>query len=141
MPSDPLPSSPLPPISARRFGKKQCIWWCAACGGQYNWRDPNRVLVAHDSADFSEAKVFGAHAVPPGACENRVCAVKFLANQQTGGDNLVESIFEVLQEQSRLKITNVPRSFIAVGNHVAVMMGEFNKDNFPDETIREGWES
>ena len=25
--------------------KKQCSWWCAACGGQYDWRAPNRLLV------------------------------------------------------------------------------------------------
>ena len=40
--------------------KKQCNWWCAACGGQYDWKDPNRVLVTHDVADPSEAKVFRA---------------------------------------------------------------------------------
>ena len=26
-----------------RETKKHCFWWCAACGGQYNWRDPNRM--------------------------------------------------------------------------------------------------
>ena len=70
-------------------GKKLCNWWCAACVGQYNWRDPNRVLVVQDSTDRSEAKVFRAHAPPLGACENLVCALKLLANQQTGGDSLV----------------------------------------------------
>ena len=30
-------------------GQKQCNWWCAACGGQYDWRAPNRVLVMQDS--------------------------------------------------------------------------------------------
>ena len=33
--------------------RKQCKWWCAACGGQYNWRDPNRVLVTPDSANLA----------------------------------------------------------------------------------------
>ena len=28
-----------------KSGEKQCNWWCAACGGQYKWRDANRVLV------------------------------------------------------------------------------------------------
>ena len=25
--------------------KKQCNWWCAACVGQYDWRNSNRILV------------------------------------------------------------------------------------------------
>ena len=25
--------------------KKHCNWWCAACGGQYEWRAPKRILV------------------------------------------------------------------------------------------------
>ena len=48
--------------------KRQCNWWSAACGGQYNWRDPNRVLIIQDGTDASAAKVFGAHAPPQGAC-------------------------------------------------------------------------
>ena len=39
--------------------KKQRSWCCAACVGQYNWKDPNRVLILHDRADSIEAKVFG----------------------------------------------------------------------------------
>ena len=31
--------------------------------------------------------MFRAHAPPQGACENLVCALKCLANQQTGGDS------------------------------------------------------
>ena len=38
--------------------KKRCNWWCAACGGQYDRRNPNRVLVTQDSTDRCEAKVF-----------------------------------------------------------------------------------
>ena len=54
--------------------KKQCNWWCAACGGQYNWEDLNRVLVAQDSTDPSEAKVLRAQAPPAGSVrEPRVC--------------------------------------------------------------------
>ena len=51
-------------------------------------------------------KVFWARAPPQGACENPVFAPKLLANQQTGGDSFVDTIFEGLQEQSRLKIVN-----------------------------------
>ena len=35
-------------------------------------------------ADSSEEKVFRAHAPPQGTYENPVCALKLLANQQTG---------------------------------------------------------
>ena len=40
---------------------KECNWWCAACGGQYDWRAPNRLLVRQDSVDPREANVFRAH--------------------------------------------------------------------------------
>ena len=26
-------------------GKRQCSWWCAVRGGQFDWRAPNRILV------------------------------------------------------------------------------------------------
>ena len=35
-----------------------------------------------------------------------MCALKLWANQQTGGDSLVDTIFEGLLEQSRLGVTN-----------------------------------
>ena len=75
---------------------KQYNWWCAACGGQYNRWDPNRVLVVQAGGDPR------AHAPPQGACEHLVCALDLLANLQAGGDNLVDTIFECLQERSRL---------------------------------------
>ena len=34
----------------------------AACGGQYKWRDPNRVLIIQVGADASEANVLRFHA-------------------------------------------------------------------------------
>ena len=40
--------------------KKHCNWWCAACGGQHDWENPNRVSVIQDNTDRSEAKVFRA---------------------------------------------------------------------------------
>ena len=73
-----------------RHRKRQCNWWCAACGGQHDWTNPNRVLAVQDSMNPSEAKVFRAHAPPNGVCENRVCALKFLAHQQLGGDSPVQ---------------------------------------------------
>ena len=38
-------------------GKKQCNW-CPACGGQYDWKASNRVVVIQDSTDRRDAKVF-----------------------------------------------------------------------------------
>ena len=35
--------------------EKRGHWWCAVCGGQYNWKDLN-MLVVQDSADPREAK-------------------------------------------------------------------------------------
>ena len=77
----------LSSISARRLQmghcdssnkkKKQCNWWCAACGGQY----PNGGLVIHYSTDRREGKVFRAHAPPIGVCENVLCSLKLLAKQ------------------------------------------------------------
>ena len=67
---------------------------------------------------------------------------------QVGADNLVDTIFERLQEESKLKI---PKRFIEVDNREAVHIGDlnknseeiklagaqFNKDIFQDATIRE----
>ena len=36
--------------------EKQCSWWCAACGGQYEWRSPNRTLVIQDNMNRRDAK-------------------------------------------------------------------------------------
>ena len=59
-----------------------------------------RVLVMRDSAGTSEANVFHAHAPPQGPRETLMCVLKILANGQTGGDNLVHTISECLQERS-----------------------------------------
>ena len=68
-------------------GKKHCSWWCAICGEKYEWRAPNRLLVIQTGASASQAKVFKAHAVPQGFCENLINALKQLANQQKDGDS------------------------------------------------------
>ena len=39
-----------------------------------------------------EAKVFRAHAVPQGLCENLISALKLLANQQRDGDSPIQNI-------------------------------------------------
>ena len=111
-------------------------------GGKHNWRDPNTVLVMQDVVDSSEAKVFRAH--------HRMVRARFkLPAVQVGGDNLVVTILEGLQE--RLKITTEFWRFIE-NNHEAVKIGgleknleaikaarsTFNKEMFPDATIPEG---
>ena len=70
-------------------GEKQCNWWCTACGGQYDWRAPNRMFVIEDSTDHREAEVFRAHAAAQGTCDNLINALKLLTNQQKNGDSPV----------------------------------------------------
>ena len=48
---------------------KQRNWWCAACGGQQDWRAPNRILVVQLGVNANDAKVFKAHAAPFGLCD------------------------------------------------------------------------
>ena len=87
----------------------------AACGGQHNWRDPNRVIP--DGAVPSEARVFGlTHRV-----RVRIsCVLTLRANLQKGVDNLVDATCEGLLEQSRPNVTDEPRRFIDVDNHETV---------------------
>ena len=66
--------------------KKHCNWWCAACGGQYEWKASQRILVVQIGVNANEAKVFKAHATPLGLCDNLINALKLLANQQRDGD-------------------------------------------------------
>ena len=46
----------------------------------------------------------------------------------TGGETLVETIFEGLQEHSRLNITNDVRRFVEVDSREAVKIGDFERD-------------
>ena len=98
-------------------------WCCAACGGKYDWRALNRVLVIQDSTDPREAKVFGAHAAPQGMCDNLINSLMLLANQEKDGDCPVEHIATSLSEKSRRGIMDGLRKFIAVDNHEAVKVG------------------
>ena len=92
---------------------------------------------AQDGADRSEAKeVCRVPAPPQGACENLVCALKLLANEQTGGDSLVDMIFEGLMEQhSKIKITNGPRRFTEVDNHEAVKIGDQEENSAATKVV------
>ena len=58
------------------IGKKQCNWWCAACGGQYDWGNRNGILVIQDSLDCRAAQVTRAHSPPHEVLENLVDALK-----------------------------------------------------------------
>ena len=131
--------------------KKSSSWWCAVCGGPYEWRAPNRILVVQTDADASQAKVFKAHAAPQGLCENLIDALKFLAKQQSDGDSPIQSIVTGLHERSRKRIMDGLRSFIEVDNHFAVELGEVREgtrpfkvrkpnfwEEYPEATIREG---
>ena len=59
-------------------------------------------------------------------CEILVCALKLLANHQ--GESCVDTVFEVLQK-SRVKIVDGLRRVIAVDNHVAVKIGDLEKNS------------
>ena len=72
--------------------KKHCSWWCAICGERYEWRAPNMILVVQLGTNEDEAKVFGAHAVPQGLCENLINALKLMANQQKDGDSPIQTL-------------------------------------------------
>ena len=61
--------------------EKQCSWWCAAGGGQYEWRAPTRIWVVQIGVDADRAKVFKAHTAPMGLCDNLINTLKLLAKQ------------------------------------------------------------
>ena len=84
--------------------KRHCSWWCAVCGGQYEWRAPKRILVVQLGTNEDEANVFRAHAVPQGLCENLINALKLLANQQKDGDSPIQNIIMGLEEKCRERI-------------------------------------
>ena len=93
--------------------KKHCGWWCVQhAGGQYEWRASNRVLVVLIGAEADRAKVFKAHAVSLGLCDNLIIALKLLANQQKDGESPIQRIATGLFERSRRGIMDGRRSFI-----------------------------
>ena len=114
--------------------------WCAACGGQYDWRNPNRILVIQGSTDHQEAKIVRAHAAPHGMCDNLVNTLKLLANQQTGGVS-----------PAQVLVDGFPKNEVGSNNHEAVTLGDLEKTqesllvvkakftaDFPEVVLREG---
>ena len=53
--------------------------------------------------------------------------LKLLANQQTGGDSLVEMLVGCLQERSGLKLMEELPRFITMDNHEAVKIDDLEK--------------
>ena len=79
------------------------------------------------------------HAPPQGPCENLTCALKWLANFQMGGSNLVDTIFEGLQEQSRLKITNGVKTGDREKNSEAIIVVKRKfKESYQNAAVRKG---
>ena len=101
---------------------------------------PNRVLVFLDSTGPSEAKVFRAHAPPHGACENLVCGLRLLGDQQLGGGSPVQVLVEGVQEQGRSRMKGELRRFTTVDNHEAVTHGDLEWPLVPEAAVREGAE-
>ena len=131
--------------------KKHCNWWCAACGGQCEWRALDRILVVQIGVNANEAKVYKAHAAPLGLCDNVIHALKLLANQQKDGDSPIQSIVTGLHERSRRDIMDGLRRFVQADNHSSVGVGDLHQgtsslqvrkpqfsEAFPEATIREG---
>ena len=76
---------------------------------------------------YVKAKVFRAHAVPQGLCDNLINALKLQANQQRDGDCPTPDIVAGLQEGSWEGIMNGVRSFIELDNRRAVEVGLLRK--------------
>ena len=118
------------------YGKEQCNWWSAACGDQYDWRNPNNILVIQESTDRQEAKVFRAQVVPQGVCDNLVKALKILANQHQSGDIPVK-IWSGYESSSRRTITKR----LEVGDLEKAesrVVGLEIAAGFPEAVVREG---
>ena len=84
-------------------------------------------MVAQTGESVEQAKVFKAHAISQGLCEKSINALKLLANQQEGGDGLLQSIVTNLGKGSRKGLTDGLRDFINVDNHGALDVGELHR--------------
>ena len=122
---------------------KTTKWWCAICGNKYDWRQPNRLLVVQTGESFEQAKVFKAHAVPQGLCENVINALTLLANQQEDGNGLLQNIVTNLCKGSKKGLTDSLRDFIKVVNNHALDVGELHRGmgtfKVRKPNVPEGW--
>ena len=60
--------------------QKRCQWWCAVYGGQYDWREANRVLAIHASCMPEYIRVFKVYAPFLGACDDKISELKLLVD-------------------------------------------------------------
>ena len=94
---------------------------------EFDWREPNGLLVVQTGERVDQAKVFKAHAVPQGQCGILVNALKLLANQQEDGDGLIQNIVTNLCEVSRKGLTEGLRNFIQVDNYRCFGVGHLRE--------------
>ena len=92
--------------------------------------------MVHTGVSTSQAKVFKAHAVPQGLCENLINALKWLANQQKDGDSTFQSIATGLCESIRKGIVEGLRNFIKVDNRCALEVGHLREGTRPFQVRR-----
>ena len=102
--------------------KNHTIWWSAICGGKYDWKQPNRLLVAQASESINQAKVFKAHAVPQGLSGNLIKALKMLANQQE--DEIIVTNFG---KGCRKGLAEGLRGIVKIDNKRALEVGYLNR--------------
>ena len=80
-------------------GRKHCRWWCAVCGGQYEWRHQTEFWWC--SAWMPAKQRFSKHMwCHKGHVNISQTPPAFLANQQTDGDSPIQSIVTGLHERS-----------------------------------------
>ena len=84
-------------------------------------------MVVRTGEIVEQAKVFKAHSMPQGLCENLINALKLLANQQEDEDGLLQNIVTNLGKGSRKGLTDVSEDFIKVHNHCALDVGELHR--------------
>ena len=99
----------------------------AICGEKYDWKQPNRLLVAQSGDSIEQAKVFKARAVLQGLCANLINALQLLANQQEDGDGFLQNVVKNLGKDSRRGLTDELREIIMVDNERALDVGALRR--------------
>ena len=106
------------PHTAHSTHRRQCYWWCAACGRQYDWREAKRVHRRYKArCRLEDTWMVKSHAPPPGACENMISALKPLANLQE--KEHASSRLEDMEESNRRNMVAAVGELIEVDNHKA----------------------
>ena len=100
--------------------KKHCNWWCAACGGQYEWIAPSGYWWCKSEPTQTERKSSKRTQHRWSLCDNLTNEPNLSANQQKDGDSPIQSITTGLRERSRRGIMDGLRRFIEADNHSGV---------------------